>query len=198
MYNLVHIILRTFFRLVFRWKISGLENIPPEGGVIIAANHISLLDPPVVGTALPVERPIYFMAKEELFANAVVRWFITKLHSFPIRRGSADRVAIRKAIALLESGQILGVFPEGTRSKTGKLGQPEPGVAMIAIKAGAPIVPTAIIGTNQVFSKGSWLPVFKVRFGKPIQTDKIKSDKESLEMLSNSIMREIACLLEEH
>ncbi|WP_371370841.1 lysophospholipid acyltransferase family protein [Sporomusa aerivorans] len=194
MYSLLRMVLSVIFSLVFRWKVSGVENIP-AGGVIIAANHISLWDPPLVGAAIP--RRIHYMAKEELFAHPLFSWIITKLGAFPVKRGSADRTAIRTALTLLENGSVLGIFPEGTRSKDGKLGAPEPGLALLARKAGVPVVPAAIIGTNLVFKKGHWLPRFQVIFGKPLHFSRDDSAKESLEGLSIRVMTEIGRLLSE-
>lgn len=193
MYDLVRVILTTFFSVFFRFKVSGVENIP-AGGAIVAANHISLWDPPVIGCALP--RQIHFMAKEELFTNSAFSWLIHKLGAFPVKRGSPDRTAIRTAITLLKEGSILGIFPEGTRSKNGILGAPEPGLALIAIKAGVPIVPTAVIGTNKVFCDGHILPQFEVRFGKPIVLQRENEVKESMEAMSKKVMSEINRLLQ--
>ncbi len=190
MYELLRVFLTLLFSLVFRWQTTGIENIP-AGGVIIAANHISLWDPPVVGTAIP-RRRIHFMAKEELFTNKIFCWIITKLEAFPVKRGSADRTAIRTALSLLETGNIVGIFPEGTRSKNGKLGNPEPGLALIAVKAGVPVVPTAIVGTDKIFSNGCLFPKIKVIFGKPLIFSR---DKESMEEMSARVMAEISHLL---
>jgi len=195
LYSLIRIILLIFFKVFFRLEISGAENIPRSTAAIIAANHSSLWDPPVIGGC--ISRYIHFMAKEELFKNPIFSWIITQLKAFPVKRGAADRVAIRNAISLLESGELVGLFPEGTRSKTGQLGKAEPGVAMIAIKTGAPIIPTAVIGTGEVFSSKNFLPKFKVKFGRPIKVEKGKTDKEVLELISQSMMIEISRLLEE-
>jgi 1-acyl-sn-glycerol-3-phosphate acyltransferase len=195
LYNVVRVLLHYFFKVIFRCKIIGADNIPSHGGAIIAANHVSLFDPPVVGTAFA--RPIHFMAKEELFVKPVLKWIFTKLKAFPVRRATADRTAIRHAITLLNNGELLGLFPEGTRSKTGKLGKPETGLAMIALKSGAPVVPAAIIGTNKVWKDGLLLPRFIVKFGNPITVEQGKADKEAMENLSNRIMQEISHLLEE-
>ncbi len=195
MYSLVKTLFFYVFKLVFRYEIIGAENIPRSGGVIIAANHISLWDPPVVGTG--ATRPIHFMAKEELFNIPVLKWIIPRINAFPVRRGAADRTAIRHAINLLKQGEILGLFPEGTRSKTGVLGKPEPGIAMIALKAGVPVVPAAIIGTNKVGKDGSLFPKFIIKYGKPIVVTEEKADKEAMENLSTTIMQEISSLLKE-
>lgn len=193
MYTLLRATLSFLFTICFRWKVSGTENIPKTGGVIIASNHISLWDPPVVGCASV--RPVHFMAKEELFFNPVLRWIIVKLNAFPVRRGMADRNAIRKAVSLLEAEKVVGIFPEGTRNRTGTLGQPAPGLAMIARKAGCVIVPTAVIGTDRIFSNGGFLPKVKVKFGRPIHIYKGDTDKGELEMISSQVMQEIARLM---
>ena len=193
MYELCRIIFNMIFTVFFRWEIKGAENIPKTGGLIIAANHVSNFDPPVIGCAL--SRKLHFMAKEELFVNQVLRWAFIKLGSFPVKRASADRVAIRKAMSLLEEGEVLGIFPEGTRSKTGALGRAEPGLAMIALKTGVPIVPTAVMGTNQVF-KGTLFPRFKVIFGEPIYIEKGRADKQSMEDVGKHVMENIANLID--
>jgi len=195
LYSIIKQLLYYFFKIVFRYQIIGENNIPKSGGVIIASNHISLWDPPVVGAGL--HRPINFMAKEELFSNPIVKRTITTMKAFPVKRGAADRNAIRYAINLLKNGEILGLFPEGTRSKTGELGKPEPGIAMIALKAGVPIVPAAIIGTNKVGKDGCLLPRFIIKFGKPILINPEENNKEAMENLGARIMEEISCLLKE-
>ena len=194
-YNLVKLVLGSFIAIVFRQKVIGGENIPKEGGVIIAANHVSLWDPPVIGSA--ISRNISFMAKEELFAIPVFNWAITKLGTFPVRRNTADRNAIRTALNKLADGQVVGLFPEGTRSKDGELGTPEPGIALIAAKAGVPIIPTAVIGTNQFCKNGHIFPCFQVRFGKPVLIPPGRADKDTLEQISGKIMTEIASQLEQ-
>jgi len=192
-YELLRFFFTILFSSVFRWRTSGIENVP-AGGVIIAANHISLWDPPVIGTALP--RKVHFMAKEELFANPVFGWIISKLGAFPVKRGAADRTAIRTALRLLENGSILAIFPEGTRSKDGKLGAPEAGLALLALKSGVPIVPAAIIGTNKIFRDNQVLPKFRVIFGKPILLNRDIAGKESMEIMSTQVMAEIGQLLQ--
>ena len=193
MYTVIKTLVFYFLKVFFKFKVIGIENIPVTGGVIIAANHISLWDPPVVGAGL--KRPINFMAKEELFVGPL-GWIIKIMKAFPVKRGAADRAAIRNAINLLKDGEILGLFPEGTRSKNGELGKPEAGIGMIVLKAGVPIIPTAIIGTNQVGKGWSW-PQFVIKYGKPIIISDEKADRESMENVGQLIMQEISCLLKE-
>ena len=196
MYNLIRNIFVLLMTIVFRWRVTGRENIPPAGPVIVASNHISNFDPFVVGSAL--HRPVHFMAKEELFANPILSAIIKYLGAFPVRRGASDRNAIRMAINLLEEGKVVGLFPEGTRSKTGTLNQAEPGLAMIAAKAGATIIPAAIIGTNRVFKAGHGLSRFEIHFGNPIVVPKGKASKEELDTITTLMMKEISGLIQEY
>jgi len=195
-YNLLYYLFYAFFKLFFRLEIIGANNLPRKGGVIIAANHVSLWDPPVLGTAIAgVRQPIHFMAKQELFSPKFFGYILKKLYTFPVRRGMADRNAIRTAIGLLEAGKVVALFPEGTRSKTGKLGPAQPGVAMIALKAGVPIVPAAIVGTNRIGKPPFWLPKLRVIFGQPITIPAGEADKNTIETVSQQTMAAIAALL---
>ena len=190
LYGFLKGILPTMFRIIYRAEVHGQENVPKEGGAIIAANHISLWDPPFVGAFCP--RRVSFMAKKELFENSIFSSIITSLGAFPVNRGAADRNAIKTALAVLSEGKCLGLFPEGTRSKNGKLGEPEAGIGLIAYKANVPIVPVAITGTN---GKGLF-PKFTIRFGKPIPAGDPK-DKKLMTTLPTQIMTEIQKLLDE-
>lgn len=196
LYNLIRYLIGSIFLVFFRWKIIGAHHLPKHGGIIVASNHISNFDPLIIGTAIP--RRIHFMAKEELFRNPILSAVIQWLGAFPVKRGAADRTAIRTAMALLDGGKVVGLFPEGTRSRTGELGKAEPGLAMIAARTGSVIVPAAIIGANRVFCKGSLLPQFRVVFGQPISVEKGKASKEELETLTNKMMQEIQILLTNH
>ena len=190
LYGFLKGILPTMFRIIYRAEVHGQENVPKEGGAIIAANHISLWDPPFVGAFCP--RRVSFMAKKELFENSIFSSIITSLGAFPVNRGAADRNAIKTALTVLGEGYCLGLFPEGTRSKSGKLGEPEAGIGLIAYKANVPIVPVAITGTN---GKGLF-PKFTIRFGKPIPAGDPK-DKKLMTTLPTQIMTEIQKLLDE-
>lgn len=194
-YSLLRLLFLLIFKVLFRWEVSGAENIPKSGGTIIASNHISLWDPPVIGTAM--QRQIHFMAKEELFKIPVFNSVIRKLNAFPVKRGAVDRNALKTALNILKEGKVLGIFPEGTRSKDGKLGHAQPGATLLALKAGVPVVPTAVVGTNKFFSGKALLPKFKVKFGTPLIPDENRSDKEYAARFSDKLMTEIAKLLDE-
>ena len=175
-----------FFHIFHRLKVKGKENIPKTGGAIVCANHVSNFDPIVV--AICIKRNVHFMAKAELFKNKFVSYILIKLNAFPIKRGSADITAIKNSFKLIKNGEILGIFPEGTRSKNGKPGPAEPGTATIAIKTKAPIIPIKITGSYKAFKS------VKVVIGKPIElTDyydrKLTSDE--INKASQQIMAEI-------
>lgn len=194
-YDALHAVLRFLFKALFDLKVIGEENIPKEGGVIIASNHISNFDPPMLGAAM--NRHLCAMAKEELFKIPVFSFAIRKLHAFPVRRGAADRAAISAALKLLKAGHAVLLFPEGTRSKDGKLGEGKHGVAMLATKAAVPIIPAAIIGTNKIGKPNSILPHVQIKFGKPIYTEG-QGNKESLIKITDEVMQTLASMLKEN
>ena len=130
LYTILRIIFAIFFQVLFRAKTYGKEHLPSEGPVILAANHMSNWDPPLLATFLP--RPVSYMAKIELFEHPIFGAAIRRCHAFPVRRGAADRGAIKAAINVLKQGRVLGLFPEGTRSKDGKLHKAEAGVGLLA------------------------------------------------------------------
>ncbi|KQL49274.1 acyl-phosphate glycerol 3-phosphate acyltransferase [Brevibacillus choshinensis] len=184
---------RIIFSLVFRWQVIGREHIPKEGPVILCANHISLWDPPLLGSG--IERMVNFMAKEELFRIPVIGFLITKFGAFPVKRGAGDRAAIRTTLKLLEEGKIFGIFPEGTRSKTGEVGEGMPGVAMFALKSQALVIPVAIIGPYRLFR-----PI-KIVYGEPIDLTRLREAKSSADTLketSDLIMDHIRNLRNQH
>lgn len=179
------------FRIFLRLEIEGQENIPKKGPLLLACNHISLLDPPVVAAAC--NRQLHWMAKEELFVpvlGTIYRW----LGAFPVKRGTADRAALKHGIEIMQNNEVLAIFPEGTRSKTGALGKAAPGALMMAGKVRATILPTCVIGTD-VKRQGKLWPKVKVKFGKPIEFPKeVFVDKDLLTRLTNDMMDSIAAL----
>jgi 1-acyl-sn-glycerol-3-phosphate acyltransferase len=189
-YRLCRSLFRFFFAVFCRWEIEGLENVPEKGPVIIVANHVSNWDPIVIGCA--VERQVHFMAKKELFEIPFLGFLISVLGSFPVDRGCVDRAAIRQTLKLLNQGEIVGIFPEGTRSKTGELLPPSPGAAYIALKAQVPICPVALLGTNKIFCSGLF-PKFKIRVGSLL--DFSDKEKKDIQEVADLMMEKIQELL---
>lgn len=143
------------FRLQFGLMgltIKGVENLPSEGPVILAINHVSLWDPILVACSVP--RQVSFMAKQELFSIPLLGPLLHRLGVFPVKRGQGDMVAIRKSLKVLKEQNVLGLFPEGTRSKTGELQKGLPGVALLMDKGQASVVPVKVSGTKHLLTKG--------------------------------------------
>jgi 1-acyl-sn-glycerol-3-phosphate acyltransferase len=183
-------LVRIILVVVRRWEIEGAENIPGSDGVVLVANHVSYWDPVVVICAF--KRKVYFMAKAELFKIPVVGYVVGISGAFPVRRDRTDRNAIRTALRLLEEGEVVGVFPEGTRSHSGEMLKPHLGAAMLALKSGAPVLPVAVSGT-----RGFWGKI-RVRVGRPIPVESFKTgSRGDLESLSDLAMSRIGALLGE-
>jgi 1-acyl-sn-glycerol-3-phosphate acyltransferase len=143
-------------RAWFGLRVRGAEHVPARGPALIVSNHQSILDPPVIGGA--ARRQIYFLAKAELFRIPMFGSLIRALHARPVRREGSDPGALRTAAQLLGEGKALLVFPEGTRSLNGRLGEGKPGVGMLAVTSGAPVVPAYVSGTLEALPKGSAWP----------------------------------------
>ncbi len=191
-YKIFKVLCRFWFGIIFRTRVIGAENIPKEGAFILAANHVSNWDPPFLGTF--IAREVNYMGKEELFKNPIMAAICRGLHVFPVKRGAADKTAIKTAVKILKDGKCLGIFPEGTRSKTGKLGKAEAGVSLIAAMTKAAIIPAAIVDTEKIFSKEKFLPRLAVVYGKPIKFSGSTKDKEALANFAQELMNEIAKL----
>jgi glycerol-3-phosphate dehydrogenase (NAD(P)+) len=167
LYVLARSFLVPFFLVYFRLTRTGREHAKVKGGLIVAANHRSFLDPFVIGASLPLGRPMNYVAKQELFGNPLQAWFLSRLGAFPIRRGEADLEAMETARLIVERGGTVCIFPEGTRHRRGTLGNPKRGVGRLALQTGAPIVPVAVIGTEHVRRGWRIRPrKCKVRLGK--------------------------------
>jgi glycerol-3-phosphate dehydrogenase (NAD(P)+) len=167
-YWLMRMWLQPFAHLYWRLSRIGREHIPASGPVIFVSNHRSFLDPFILG--LTCRRPVYYVAKQELFENRLFGWFISSLGAFPVRRGAADADMIETAKAILERGDPVLIFPEGTRIRPGALGKPMRGVGRLALESGAPVVPVAMIGTEAI-RKGWRIRPHKIRIrvGSPLQ-----------------------------
>jgi 1-acyl-sn-glycerol-3-phosphate acyltransferase len=178
------------FKPWYRIEAIGLEHFPKEGGVLLCANHIHNFDPLVVGIMAP--RPVHYMAKEEIFSVPVLGNIVRKCNAFPVKRGFSDREALRTGLKLLKDGHVFGLFPEGTRSKTGELGKGLSGAGFFALKSTALVVPCAIIGPYKSFRK------LKVVYGQPIEMDEMRKDKASAEQVTELIMSKIDKIRKEH
>jgi 1-acyl-sn-glycerol-3-phosphate acyltransferase len=190
LYRFGKVVVAPIYRLSFRLQIEGLEHLPKNGGVILCGNHFTGHDPLVMGVACP--RPVCFMAKQELFQIPIIGFLIRGLGAFPIKRGQPDRAALKKAFELLESGSVFGIFPEGTRNRTGVLAKAEPGAAYLALKSGAVVVPVGISASYKLFS-----PVY-VKFGPRVDLEPFRDGKltsERLERAGEAIMDGIRSLL---
>lgn len=185
-------------RWFLRMRVTGTEHVPPTGPVILAANHRSFWDIPVHVVASP--RPIVFMAKEELYKGPVTRWMWRSLGGFPVRRDTADIRAVDTALALLEQGQVVGVYPEGTRSRTGQMLPFLKGAAWLALRTGAPIVPCGLKGTErrrQGERRRLRRRVF-VAFGPPIAVEAepdTHARREKADALTDQLLEAIRSLL---
>lgn len=190
-YKFCQTVLRGIFKLIYRVDIYGSNNIPKDTGAIICPNHFHWMDPIIVGVY--TERQIRFMAKYELFNKPILNKLIKKFGAFPVRRGEADLNAVKTTLKLLKENNLVGLFPEGTRSKTGELGEANAGVAMFSIKSGMPVIPVCIVGNYKLFTR------IKIKYGQPIDFNKYKKEKmtnnDYLE-LSQIVMQEIKKLKE--
>ncbi len=169
-------VFRSITKILFRIKISGKENFPKTGGFILAANHQSYLDPPVVGSWAP--RPVYFMTKAELFENKILGWYLTNTNAIPVRRGEMDRQAIRAILNVITSGNGITIFPEGTRSSTGEFLEPKAGIGMIAKKAECPIIPAYVSGFNQLKDVFWGKAKLSITYGKPISAEWVMAQEK--------------------
>jgi glycerol-3-phosphate dehydrogenase (NAD(P)+) len=178
-YWLTRAILQPAMQVFFRMSRMGREHVPATGPVILAANHRSFLDPFVIGVCL--RRPVYFVAKRELFDNRLIGWFLNCLGAFPIRRGESDEESVETAKQILARGDALVIFPEGTRIRSGSLGQPKRGVGRLALETGAPVVPVTVHGTEHARRGWRFRPVkVKVRMGRPLTFPRVENASRSL------------------
>ena len=195
-YYVARVIVRMLL-LLTRWRVKGRENVPSQGPLLIVANHISLVDIPLLGVSFG--RKVIFMAKRELFRFRFLNYFMRILGSFPVHRGQLDREALRQASQLLADGLALVVFPEGTRSNNAQLRPAFSGSALIALRSGAPVLPVGIAGTEKCKSVTGVLrrPRIAVNIGRPFHLPPIngRPTKVELARLTDFIMRRMAELL---
>ena len=188
-------LLMPFYKLLYRYKVKNKGSIPAEGGVILASNHLSFADPVLLG--LCEKRRLYFMAKKELFRNKFAAAVIRALGAFPVERGAGDGKAIKTGEEILREGNVMTIFLEGGRSKTGELMRPRSGCALLAQQTGFPVVPCCITkrNFNRMFSKTI------IHFGEPISFEELgftaECGRRELRNATNKIMDEIKKMREE-
>src|SRR5574337_113335 len=184
-------------KVAFRLHVEGQEFIPRTGPVILASNHVSYIDPIIIGIA--VRRPVRFMAKKELFRFQLFGWLIRQFGAFPVNRDRTNLQAFKRAISLLEAGEIVAIFPEGTRGDGIHLRPAKPGIGLIAARTGAPVIPVRHRGTEKVFPRGAWIPRpgrIAVKFGMPCRFvgEQTNTGQDQIATFSRIIMEKIAAL----
>lgn len=178
-YGFVRVTFQAFFWIYFRMRRIGLEHVPRRGPVIIAANHRSFLDPFVI--ACMARRPMYYVAKEEIFHFRIVAWLLSSLGAFPVRRDASDAEMITTAKAILARGDIVLIFPEGSRTRPGALGKPRRGVGRLALETGVPVVPVAVIGTEAIRRGWRIRPHrVRIRAGRPLRFPQVDEPSKAL------------------
>ena len=196
-----HVFLGPILRLLYRPKARGLENIPAEGPVILAANHVSFVDSLFI--PLMVNRPVVFLGKADYFARAKTRWFFKAVNVIPVKRegGTAGEAAIQAGVRELKSGQVVGIYPEGTRSPDGRLYRGKTGVARMALLAGCPVIPVAVLGTRDIQPPEKRTPSLRGRvevvYGPPLRFDRFLGkdrDRFVLRSATDEVMYEIMML----
>jgi 1-acyl-sn-glycerol-3-phosphate acyltransferase len=172
MYHVIGAVTVGPIRRLFRFASKGEEHLPREGGFVLSANHMSNLDPWPLGIPLYPDRQLRFMAKAEIY-RAPLKWILEPAGAFPIRRGMGDEDAMKRAIDLAQAGEVVAIFPEGTRRNKGskkRKARPRSGAARVALAAGVPLVPAAIGGTESLLKLGP----LRVAYGPPIELDDLK------------------------
>lgn len=192
LWTLICVMVKIALAILARVRLLERENVPAEGAFIIASNHLSWIDVPLIPSYL--SRPVIYMAKEETFKSKI-GWLVRFLGAFPVKRGEADRKALRAADEQLKEGNIFIIFPEGTRSRTHTLAQGHSGLGMIALRSGVPVVPVAVWGTEKIFK--TFKPRVTVHYGEPmiLKPEGQKVTREDVDAVTAQVMRKIAAML---
>jgi len=193
LYSFLRFLSFIIFKLLFRIRATGIENIPKIGGFILASNHVSYLDPVAIGVAC--KRKLNYMAKEELFRNPFSYWFFTRIHVFPVKRDSADLSAIKEAIRRVNRGEPLVLFPEGSRRFDDGPNQPYGGIGFLAAKLSVPVIPAFIKGTQKALPAGAKfikLTNVSVCFGKQISIERRMPYQDIASHIMDSV-RHLSC-----
>lgn len=197
-YGFFHYLVTVFYQVCFRGEVAGQENLPRDGAFLIAANHLSFLDPPLIGSQVP--RQLCFFARKTLWKPGVAAWWLDAVGTIPVDRdGGQDVSALKRVLRALKDNKGLILFPEGTRSPDGQLQAPKAGVGFIVCKSQVPVVPARIFGSFEAFGKGVKFPRLgtpvSVVFGRPLPPsayDDPGAGKDRYQVASERIMAEIA------
>jgi 1-acyl-sn-glycerol-3-phosphate acyltransferase len=192
LWTTIRVLVKIVFAIMARVHLSGLENVPAEGPFIIASNHLSWFDVPLIPAYF--SRPVIYMAKEETFQGRI-GWLVRFLGAFPVKRGEADRQALRTADEQLKEGNIIVIFPEGTRSKTHTMARGHSGLGMIALRSGVPVLPVAISGSEKLLKK--FRPRVTITYGQPmiLKPKGQKVTREDVDAATEQVMHRIAEML---
>ncbi len=194
-FNLTQYVLKGIFTILYRVNIKGQDKIPRKGKYLICSNHISYLDSVLIGAYLP--RFTYFMAKRELFTFSLISNLVTFYNAFPINRAIIDRATFNTALNILKNENILCLFPEGTRSVDGKIGEGKKGIGLISFLSGAPVIPMVIVGSNKIIQKPHkriFFPKIKIAIGDTIDTARIIKEnnrKDAIQIIVDDTMRSL-------
>jgi 1-acyl-sn-glycerol-3-phosphate acyltransferase len=198
-YGFFHYVAASVHHMWFRGEVTGTQHFPVDGPFLIASNHASHFDPPLVGCHTP--RQMRFFARKSLWNNKFVAWWVNQVETIPVERDSGDVGAIKKVLTALKENRAIVLFPEGTRSPDGLLHKAKAGVGLMACKTGVPVVPCRIYGSYQAFGKGALIPRFgtsiSIVFGPPItaaEYDDPTAGKARYELAAQRIMDRIAAL----
>jgi 1-acyl-sn-glycerol-3-phosphate acyltransferase len=199
-YRIAHVLVTLFFKIFFGFRVKGNEVVPEQGRIILASNHVSGYDPPALGIA--TKREVFFLAKKELFAIPIIGWLIKILNAIPIDRGAGDIRALKTFISILNREAAVILFPEGTRSRTGELGEAREGVGLIAMKTNSDIIPVYLSGTRQIRRAILRKPRVQVVFGTRIYLKNYEHSglegKERYKQISTDVLKEIKRLKDEN
>jgi 1-acyl-sn-glycerol-3-phosphate acyltransferase len=183
MYAFIRAMAQLIFRIRYRYEVQGRENIPPSGAYLICANHVHALDPVMI--SMHIKRRPHYMSKAELFKKPLFAWFLRTMKAYPVERGATDMAAFRTTMSILKKGEGIVIFSQGTRMEGWD--DAKAGVAVFALKSGAPVVPTSIAW------EGSKI---KIRYGTPISMEEYKGQKVRSELVDTVMQRVVAGIQE--
>ncbi len=195
-YALIKLLFWPLRKFYFRITTEGMENFPKEGPALLVANHTSYLDAGILGGTLP--RKIHFVVLTRMFNMRRLRWFYVGMKTIPVDPGAGQRGPIRRCLEVLSRGEVVGIFPEGSRSPDGSLGKPQEGAALLAKLSGAPVIPIGVLGAFEAFPRGTWLPrprKIHLRVGKALRFADVltegTSPRDGLRLLTSQMMAAI-------